>query len=279
MKKLIFFLLVIFSITFVYSQITPPKMVLVKGGSFYMGNDYGGAADERPEHQVTLSDYYIGRYEVTFNEFDLFCESTGYPKPNDGGMGRGQKPVINVSWLGAIKYCNWLSSSLGLDKVYEYKEDSLGIVITGVNWDANGFRLPTEAEWEFAARGGIESKHYPYPGSAILDSVAWYDRNSGGTTHRVGQLKPNELGIYDMLVNAFEWCWDYYSPNYYSSSPEQDPTGPESGNERVYRGGSFKTRKDQMRITKRFHFVPYQAQGLIGFRLVCRGCESAIDTQ
>jgi formylglycine-generating enzyme required for sulfatase activity len=279
MKKLISLLLVTITVVIGFSQIPKPKMVLVKGGEFYMGNDYAGNADERPEHKVQVSDFYIGRYEVTFDEFDLFCESTGYPKPDDGGFGRGQRPVINVSWIGAIKYCNWLSTRMGLDKVYEYREDSLGIVITAVHWDANGFRLPTEAEWEFAARGGIESKGYPYPGSTNLDEVAWYEKNSGGKTHPVGQLKPNELGIYDMLGNAYEWCWDWYSPTYYANSPEQDPRGPDKGSERVYRGGAFNSPREYMRITKRFHFMPYKPQGTIGFRLACYNCEQAIDTQ
>ena len=280
MKKFIFFLLAaVFISSAAYSQVPKPKMVLVKGGTFYMGNDYAGNVDERPEHKVTLSDFYIGKYEVTFNDYDLFCESTGYPRPDDGGFGRGNHPVINVSWIGAIMYCNWLSTRFGLTKVYDYTQDSLGVVIKAVHWDANGFRLPTEAEWEFAARGGIDSKGYPYPGSANLNEVAWYEGNSGGHTHPVGQLKPNELGIYDMLGNAFEWCYDYYSPKYYANSPEQDPKGPDKGTERVYRGGSFKSPREHMRITKRFHFVPYKSQGTIGFRLACKGCEKAIDTQ
>ncbi len=279
MKKFILLFLTAFLVVQGFSQLPKPKMVLVKGGSFYMGNDYAGSMDERPEHKVTLSDFYIGKYEVTFDEFDLFCESTGYPKPDDGGFGRGKHPVINVSWAGAIKYCNWLSTRFGLDKVYEYKEDSMGLVIKTIHWDANGFRLPTEAEWEFAARGGIESKGYPYAGSTILEEVAWFDENSGGHTHPVGELKPNELGIYDIQGNAFEWCSDYYSSKYYASSPEQDPKGPDRGMERVYRGGSFKSPREYMRITKRFHFVPFKAQGSIGFRLACKGCEKAIDTQ
>ncbi len=270
MKKFISFLFFSVIVVLGFSQMKEPEMVFVQGGEFYMGNDYApglSARDEKPEHKVKISDFYIGKYEVTFDEFDLFCEATGYPKPDDGGFGRGQRPVINVSWYGAIKYCNWLSSRFHLDKVYEFSEDSLGMVINKVNWDANGYRLPTEAEWEYAARGGVESKGFPYPGSANLDEVAWYEANSGGKTHEVGQKKPNELGLYDMLGNAFEWCWDYYDAKYYANSPETDPRGPDSGHERVYRGGSFKSPKEYMRITKRFHFMPNKPQGTIGFRL------------
>ncbi len=270
MKKFISLLFFSAIVVLGFSQMKEPEMVFVQGGEFYMGNDYApglSAQDEKPEHKVKVSDFYIGKYEVTFDEYDLFCEATGYPKPDDGGFGRGKHPVINVSWYGAIKYCNWLSSMFHLDKVYEFSEDSLGMVINKVNWDANGYRLPTEAEWEFAARGGVESKGFPYPGSANLDEVAWYDANSGAKTHEVGLKKPNELGLYDMLGNAFEWCWDYYDAKYYANSPESDPRGPASGHERVYRGGSFKSPKEYMRITKRYHFMPNKPQGTIGFRL------------
>ena len=270
MKRFILTFILFFIIIMAFSQMKEPELVLVKGGEFYMGNDYSpgqAAKDEKPEHKVKISDFYIGKYEVTFEEFDLFCESTGYPKPDDGGFGRGKHPVINVSWEGTIKYCNWLSSLFHLDKVYEFREDTLGFVVEKVNWDANGYRLPTEAEWEYAARGGQESKGYPYPGSVNLDEVAWYSRNSGDRTHEIGQLKPNELGLYDMLGNAFEWCWDFYDAKYYANSPDSDPKGPEIGKTRVYRGGSFKSPKEHMRITKRFHFMPNKAQGTIGLRL------------
>jgi formylglycine-generating enzyme required for sulfatase activity len=280
MKKVLTFAIVAMFFVFSYGQVPVPQMVLVKGGEFYMGNDYApgqNSQDERPEHKVKLSSFYIGKYEVTFDEFDLFCEATGYPKPDDGGFGRGKHPVINISWEGAIKYCNWLSSRFGLQKVYDYVEDSLGMIIKKVNWSANGFRLPTEAEWEFAARGGIESKGYPFPGSTNLDDVAWYEDNSGGTTHPVGQKKPNELGLYDMLGNAFEWCWDYYDPNYYSHSPVDNPRGPATGKDRVYRGGCFKSPREYMRITKRFHFMPYKSQGTIGMRLACYNCKVVLD--
>ncbi len=270
MKRLISTVFMLLIVTLAFSQMKEPEMVFVQGGEFYMGNDYSpgpSARDEKPEHKVKISDFYIGKYEVTFDQFDLFSEATGYPKPDDGGFGRGKHPVINVSWIGAIKYCNWLSSSFHLDKVYEFKEDSMGFVIEKVNWDANGYRLPTEAEWEYAARGGVESKGFPYPGSTNLDDVAWYSANSGDHTHEVGQKKPNELGLYDMLGNAYEWCWDWYDPKYYANSPDTDPHGPQTGSDRVYRGGSFKSPRSYMRITKRFHFMPNKSQGTIGIRL------------
>ncbi len=244
-----------------------PEMVFVEGGSFYMGNDYSDALDEKPEHKVTLSDFYIGKYEVTFDEFDLFCRSTGYPFPDDGGFGRGKLPVMNVSWEGAIKYCNWLSSRFGLDKVYELEIDSNGTYVKEVHWDANGYRLPTEAEWEYVAKGGSKSQGYAYCGSNDPNEVAWYAANSDGKPHEVGQKKPNELAVYDMLGNAWEWCWDYYDKDYYKKSPSENPHGPANGKTRVYRGGNFKSSIEYLRVTRRFSLSPNIAQGNIGIRL------------
>ena len=252
-----------------YSQ--RPEMVPIEGGTFYMGNDYSGDLDEKPEHKVTLSDYRMSKTEVTFEMFDNFCRATGYPFPDDGGYGRGKNPVINVSWLGAVKYCNWLSSRFGLDKVYELEIDSNGTKITAVHWDANGYRLPTEAEWEYAAKGGNDSQGFLYPGSNNPNDIAWYAENSGNKPHEVGSKDANELGIFDLLGNAWEWTWDYYDPSYYKKSPEQDPHGPESGTTRVYRGGCFKSNLEQLRVTKRFSLDPTAESGLVGIRLAQTG--------
>ncbi len=269
MKKIIFTFALIFVVGLSFSQ--RPEMVFIEGGSFYMGNDYSGSLDEKPEHKITLSDFYISKFEVTFEMFDQFCNATSYPKPDDGGYGRNKKPAINVSWMGAIKYCNWLSSKFGYEKVYELKIDSSGTVISGINWNANGYRLPTEAEWEYVAKGGGKSQGFAYAGSNDLSEVAWYTQNSENQPHEVGQLKPNELGIYDMLGNAWEWCWDYYSKDYYSKSPEADPKGPESGNNRIYKGGNFESKVEFVRITRRFSLSTFLTSGLVGIRLVQNG--------
>ena len=265
MKKIIFTLFFLFVFIFGYSQ--KPEMVFVEGGSVYMGNEYSGALDEKPEHKVTLSNFYISKYEVTFDMFDHFCKSTGYPLADDGGFKRGQNPLINVSWMGAIKFCNWLSTRFGYDRVYNLKIDSSGTTIRSINWNANGYRLPTEAEWEYVAKGGSKSKGYIYPGSNNADSVAWYLANSQGRPHKVGTKKPNELGVYDISGNAFEWCWDYYNPDYYKNSPENNPHGPDKGIHRIYRGGYFNSDLDFIRITKRFALAPNLRTGLIGIRL------------
>ena len=248
-----------------------PKMVDVEGGEFYMGNINSGEGDEAPEHKVSLKDFSVAEKEVTFDEFDLFCKNTSYPLPSDGGFGRGNHPVMNVSWMGAVLYCNWLSKKHRYDKYYLIEADSAGTVkFKGINpeGEGNGYRLPTEAEWEYMATGGSESEGYAYAGSNILDEVAWYAETTEARPHEVGTKKPNELGIYDLNGNAWEWCYDYYGSNYYAESPEENPTGPESGDARVYRGGSFNSAESFCRTTRRFSFSQNLDKGSIGFRLV-----------
>lgn len=269
MKQILLLLALALVFSIGYSQ--KPEMVPVEGGEFYLGNDNSEDLDDKPEHKVTISDFRMSKKEVTFDMFDNFCRATGYPFPDDGGFGRGSKPVINVSWIGAVKYCNWLSARNGLDKVYDLQIDSTGTNVTAVHWDANGYRLPTEAEWEFAAKGGSNPKGYLYTGSNDPNEVAWYTVNSKNESQDVGTKKANELGIFDLLGNAWEWCWDYYSPSYYKSSPSNDPHGPDSGQKRVYRGGCFKSSIDQLRITKRFYFDENLKNGTIGIRLVQSG--------
>lgn len=271
MKKIIFTLsfLIVFSLGF--SQ--KPDMVFIEGGSFYMGNDYSGSLDEKPEHKVSVSDFYISKNEVTFEMFDNFCRSTGFPLPDDGGYGRLQNPVINVSWIGAVKFCNWLSTRFGYDRVYDLKIDSAGTVVRGVDWNASGYRLATEAEWEYVAKGGSKSQGFAYPGSNNPDEIAWYSDNSKGKPHPVGTKKINELGVYDMTGNAYEWCWDYYDAAYYGKANESNPQGPDNGAHRVYRGGNFNSDIDFIRITKRFSLGPNLETGLIGIRLVQKNAQ------
>lgn len=191
------------------------QMVTIAGGWFDMGNNEGDT-DEKPVHRVRVDSFAIAKYEVTFEDYDRFCSQTGRQKPDDNGWGRGRRPVINVSWSDAMEYCRWLSSLTG-----------------------EKFRLPTEAEWEFAAKGGIKNRGFRFSGSDNIDEVGWHSGNSNGTTHEAGLKKPNELGLYDMNGNAWEWCFDWYNENYYASSAGKNPRGPASGVYHPLRGGSW----------------------------------------
>jgi formylglycine-generating enzyme required for sulfatase activity len=247
-----------------------PEMVLVEAGSFQMGSTEG-LEDEQPVHTVHITrPFYIAKYAMTFEEYDLFCDDTiGIPRPRDRGWGRGAHPLSGVNWYDAVKYCNWLSGKEGLTPCYEVKGK-----LTQCDFSANGYRLPTEAEWEYAARGGHKSQGYEYAGSNNVDDVGWYEGNSGGQTHPVGQKQPNELGLYDMSGNMFEWCWDWYGKDYYTSSPSTDPTGPSSGTgvyiadaDRARRGGSYREKSEYVRVAFRgADGATYRGDS--GFRLV-----------
>jgi len=266
MKKVVFGLISMFFIAnMLFAQ--KMEMVQVQGGTFIMGNDYSINQDESPEHKVTLSDFMIGKYEVTFEQFDRFCVSTGWAKPDDARMGRGKKPVMNTSWESAVMFCNWLSKMEGLDRCYTIRRDSLATVVL-CNFEVNGYRLPTEAEWEFAAKGGTQSNGYAFSGSNNPDEVAWYYSNSGGTPHVIGEKKSNELGIHDMSGNVREWCWDLYSKDFFKKSTENNPSGPTEGVRRVYRGGAWNFKLDFLRMSAREYMGPSKSYGNVGFRVV-----------
>ncbi|MBQ0120324.1 MAG: SUMF1/EgtB/PvdO family nonheme iron enzyme [Bacteroidales bacterium] len=219
------------------------QMVEVRGGTFRMGatSEQGSDAydDEKPVHQVTLSSYYIGKYEVTQ---DLWQAVMG----NNPSYFKGsRKPVERVRWGDCQTFISKLNSLTG-----------------------NRFRLPTEAEWEFASRGGTMSRGYKYSGSNTLSNVAWYRNNSNSTTHDVGMKSPNELGLYDMTGNVFEWCSDWYDS--YSSNSQTNPTGASGGYRRVNRGGSWSGGYDYAKLchsSSRGCYTPFESSD-IGLRLV-----------
>ena len=266
-------------VIFNYYLAKKPEMVFVEGGTFDMGDTFGdGYSDEKPVHKVTLNSFYIGKYEVTFTEYDVFCNATGRELPGDCLWGRENRPVINVSWYDAVEFCNWLSEQEGLSTCYTIdksrKDPNNTNSSVDVQWlitcdfSANGYRLPTEAEWEYACRGGSRSAQYKYAGSNTADEVAWYRSNADSKTHPAGQKKPNELGIYDMSGNICEWCWDWYGSDYYSSSPSRNPLGPEKGSSRVRRGGSWYYDGGSVRSADRYYdHADYRDSG-IGFRLL-----------
>ena len=236
------------------------EWVWVEGGAFQMGctDEQTNCYDiEKPVHEVFVDGFYMGKYEVTVAQFAQFVKETGYQtdaekegyswilKDGSWKVGKGinwryngkneirpkseyNHPVIHVSWNDASAFCKWLSEKTGTD-----------------------VRLPTEAEWEYAARGGRKSRGFKYAGGNDEDSVAWNGYNSNGNTHPVGQKQPNELGVYDMSGNVYEWCLDWYDGNYYRKSERKNPMGPSSGVFRVVRGGGWINCPDELRVSIR----------------------------
>ena len=216
------------------------NMVYVEGGTFTMGatsEQQSYNDDEIPTHRVSLSSFYIGKYEVTQSLWKAVMGS------NPSNWKGDNLPVEMVSWNDCQTFLRKLNA------------------MTGKN-----FRLPTEAEWEFAARGGNRSRGYQYSGSNVLSDVAWYDDNSGSKTHNVGTKAPNELGIYDMSGNVWEWCQDW-SGRSYSSSAQTNPKGPSSGYNRVHRGGSWFHGARDSRVASRNAYSPGDRDYGLGLRL------------
>ena len=216
------------------------KMIAVKGGTFTMGatsEQTGAISDESPTHSVTLSDYYIGETEVTQELWNAVMGSN--PSNLTGNM---QCPVEQVSWNDCQTFISRLNE------------------LTGAT-----FRLPTEAQWEYAARGGNQAQGRMYSGSNTIDNVAWYTSNSSSTTHPVKTKAPNELGIYDMSGNVEEWCSDWSGS--YSSAAQTDPTGPATGSYRVTRGGSWADFAAFCRVTYRSRSTPANSSLHDGLRL------------
>jgi len=221
-----------------------PEMVLVEGASFLMGSE-DGEVEERPIHKVSVSSFYMAKHEVTVAQYRTFCEATGRAMPEEPKWGwQDNHPVINVNWKDAAAYCDWLAKKTN-----------------------QKYRLPTEAEWEFAARGGKLTKKRKYAGSNVIEEVAWYDLNAKKQTHGVGLKKPNEMGLYDMTGNAWEWVGDWFNEDYYANSPEKDPQGPRHGSMRVMRSGSWINYAGDNRVAIRISNMPDETGPFFGFRV------------
>jgi len=261
MKYLFITIGLLLSFNLLNAQNYTPEMILVEGGTFQMGREGSAFLDETQVHSVTLSGFYLSKFEVTIEQFTNFCIQIGMNSP----IGNGNNAAYNISWQEAVMYANWLSKLNDLDPCYTIKRDKKTFSVV-LNNTANGYRLPTEAEWEFAARGGSSSKGYAYSGADDPNDVSW-NLASGNTLHQVGQKLPNELGFYDMSGNVMEWCWDYYDPKYYFSSPKTNPLGPPNGSTRVCRGGNFKSNQETVRVTRRIYYdEDYRDEGQ-GLRL------------
>ncbi len=213
-------------------------IVLVKVGCYQMGDTFGdGSEPEKPVHEVCVDDFYIGKYEVTQIEWEAVMGDNP-----SGFKGCDNCPVENVGWDDVQKFINKLNQKTG-----------------------KKYRLPTEAEWEYAARSG--GKKERYSGGNDPDSVAWYNSNSGKKTHPVGQKKSNGLGLYDMSGNVEEFVSDWYGENYYKQSPKDNPKGALSGEGHVIHGGSCLNEPRDIRVTLRSSGEPWLRNAALGFRL------------
>jgi formylglycine-generating enzyme required for sulfatase activity len=268
------------------------EMVPVGGGTYRMGNaasprrrDSSTLDIEWPLHYVTVRSFYIGKYEVTqgqYYEVTGIKPSSHMKNPDDAAPNGWMKlPVESVSWYDALVFCNLLSVKEKLMPVYSI-EGSADTDVWGeppsrnstvwnaveMNRNADGYRLPTEAEWEYAARGGEESRNYNYAGSNEPAHVAWYTLANSriiATIHEVGRKQPNELGLYDMSGNVMEWCWDWLDT--YPSEPQYNPAGPSRGLYRVIRGGGWSVRDNYSRIAYRHNNQAHYYGINLGFRL------------
>jgi len=256
------------------------RMVLVEGGTFMMSCTSGqqDCDDEKLVHKVKVSSFYMGTTEVSFEEYDAYCDATGKEKPNDMGWGGGKRPVINVNWYDAIKYCNWLSESEDLDACYTLNGNTVYCA-----FDKNGYRLPTEAEWEYAAREGGKSilfgngkdvadlSELNFDGRDLYTKMYSSTGVYRGETVGVGSFSPNSLGLYDMSGNVWEWCWDQFGA--YGSEFLANPRGATSGSYRVIRGGSWYDLPVRLRVALRYYYDPINSSNAVGFRLVRTGID------
>ena len=268
-----------------------PEMVLIPAGSFQMGDSFGdGNTAELPVHTVAVSAFTMDRYEITkalWDEVATWAAANGYDiGPEDGSGKAADHPVWNVSWYEAVKWANARSEREGFEPCYRVG----GIVYrTGenapeCNWSVSGYRLPTESEWEKAARGGAEGHRFPWSDTdTIQHSRATYYSSSffsydtsptqgaahaAGGTSPVGSFAPNGYGLYDMAGNVWELCWDWYDETTYGSSPESDPRGPASGWNHVQRGGGWGYLPYFCRVAFRGSSWPVYVGYDLGFRLV-----------
>jgi formylglycine-generating enzyme required for sulfatase activity len=249
----------------------PFDLTFVNGGTFQMGDTFGDGYDrEKPVHDVILDDFYISKYPLTVGQFKKFIDETGYKTD-------AEKAGWSYVWTGSDYEqkdgVNWRCDIEGnIRPESEYTHP-----VIHVSWndakafcDHYGFNLPTEAQWEYAARGGNKSNAYKYAGSNTPDDVAWYDSNSGRKTHPVGEKKPNELGIYDMSGNVLEWCRDWYDENYYqyckNNNIRNNPENTKSMSRRVLRGGLWSSNEFDVRVSNRFSNNPGLTINYVGFR-------------
>lgn len=226
-------------------QTTIPVLRTIPAGAFLMGHD-DGRDDEKPAHRVSVDAFELAAFQTTNAEYAHFLEATRHPAPlhwDDAAFSHQQQPVVAVSWFEAVAYCEWLSATAG-----------------------RKFRLPTEAEWERAARGGVEGELYPWGNCAPEDLPDYASRWKSGP-EPVGLYAPNSYGLYNLGDNVHEWCSDWYDAAYYAVSPERNPQGPASGSRRASRGGSWRHHIKVTRTAARSSIPPEFKYADYGFRV------------
>ena len=238
------------------------EMVLLEAGRFTMGDEK--EIDATP-HEVAVSSFYIDKYPITQEQYEKVM------KENPSRWKADKNPVEQVRWSDAVKYCNARSLAEGFQPCYDLQTWQC-------DFSANGYRLPTEAEWEYACRAGSKTMYFFGNDASKLSDYAWVDENSGGKPRQVGQKKPNPWGLYDMHGNVWEWCNDFYQVDYYQQSPEEDPRGPKTGETKVVRGGAWKFSADSCRSGYRYNEDPGYSDVCFGYDIYGFRCVKGVNT-
>jgi formylglycine-generating enzyme required for sulfatase activity len=239
------------------------EQVVIPGGSFEMGSRRG-RAEEKPPHKVWVGSFVMDRHEVTQREYEAIGKIEAFPNPSH--FSGADLPVEQVTWPQAARFCNARARLEGLAPCYNEETGAC-------DFGASGYRLPTEAEWEYACRAGTSGDYSFGSDERQLSHFGWFTGNSSAKTHLVGQKRPNPWGLFDMHGNVAEWCQDVYDPAYYKTSPEKDPCGAGEGDQYVLRGGSWKSTADALRSAYRLGETAgfsdaCLARDAIGFRCV-----------
>ncbi|RTY86617.1 formylglycine-generating enzyme family protein [Flavobacterium sp. GT3R68] len=247
-----------------YAQMT--DLVKIEGGTYLMGSkdkDDVADTDEQKQHEVKVNSFELSKFEVTVWQWKTFVKETKAKMPQKPIWDWKENfPINQITWEEAVAYCNWLSKKEKLQPVYSKKGPNYVC-----NFKANGYRLPTEAEWEYAAKGGKLSNKTPYSGGTNPDKLSWHKTNSNKAPHTVGTKMPNELGLYDMSGNVWEWCWDWYNEDFYKTETKNNPTGPQMGEKRTVRGGSWDSDNKYLRPANRISTYPDKTHEFYGFRV------------